>query len=142
MKTKGDDEIAMNYSEVIRSMIDKENELINHRITWLTTIQGLLFASLGFAWDKGNARSLIEVLCLLGVAISVVHFFALIAATRAIGRLFDWWEAHKPQGYEGPGVAGLPPYKNLILRYAVFWNWVPLIFLLAWAIIWHISAGV
>jgi hypothetical protein len=122
-------------------MIDRENELINHRITWLTTMQGLLFASLGFAWDKPTARPLIQVLCVLGVAISVVQFCALIASTTAIGRLFDWWENNKPQDYNGPDVAGWPPAKSLILRYMVFWNWVPLLFLGAWAVIWFVSTG-
>ncbi len=141
MKVQKNDTEAANSSKVIRSMIDRENDLINHRITWLTTIQGLLFASLGFAWDKPNAKPLIEMLCFLGIALSFVQLCALIAATRAIGGLFDWWETNKPEGYIGPGVAGRPPAKNRLLRYLVFWNWVPFLFLCAWVVIWHINVS-
>jgi len=128
-------------ADVVRSMIDRENELVNHRIGWLTTTQGLLFASLGFAWDKRDARALIGVVCFVGVAISVIHLFALIAATRAMGRLFDWWDANKPCDYIGPGVAGLNPSKNVVVRYIVFWNWMPPLFICAWALIWYLVAG-
>lgn len=36
----------------IRNLIRHENELINQRLTWLGTFQGLLLAALAFAWDK------------------------------------------------------------------------------------------
>jgi hypothetical protein len=129
------------YSEVVRSMIDRENDLINHRITWLTTIQGLLFATLGFAWEKQSAKVLIVILCILGIAISILQLFALISATRAICRLSDWWEANKPRDYTGPGVAGLAPRKHLISRYAVFWNWIPIFFFCTWVVILYIRAS-
>jgi hypothetical protein len=76
-------------SEVIRSMIDRENELINHRIGWLTTTQGLFFATLGFAWDKPGAANLVGVMCFIGVMISIIHFVGLIAATSALSRLSE-----------------------------------------------------
>ncbi len=126
----------MDTAETVRSMIDRENELINHRITWLMTIQGLMFAALGFAWEKSDAAALIHMLCLAGIAFSVVHLLALVSATRAIGRLSDWWETNKPADYFGPGITGRPPARSRILRYLVFWNWVPLIFLTSWAVIW------
>lgn len=54
-------EQAEKWAETIRTVIMHESEVINQRITWLMTTQGLLFASLGFAWDKGDAKSLITV---------------------------------------------------------------------------------
>jgi hypothetical protein len=33
-------------------MIMHENQLINDRVTWLLTFQGLLLAALGFAWER------------------------------------------------------------------------------------------
>ena len=132
---------APSYSDVIRSMIDRENDLINHRITWLTTIQGLLFASLGFAWDKHQTTVLIFVFCCLGIAISIIQLVALISATRAICGLSEWWEAHKPNDYFGPGVTGRSPAKNSLFRYLVFWNWIPLLFIVTWAIILYVRAS-
>ena len=39
--------------EIIRSMIQHENQLINERLTWLLTFQGLLLAALGFVGAQG-----------------------------------------------------------------------------------------
>lgn len=36
-----------------------ENDLMNHRIIWFITLQGLLFAALGFSWGKTDAKNLI-----------------------------------------------------------------------------------
>jgi hypothetical protein len=46
--------------ETVRQMIYHEGELINHRIGWLVTLQGLLFAALGFAWN--DAKELVYVI--------------------------------------------------------------------------------
>ena len=141
MKTKVTDTEAIDNSQVVRSMIDRENDVINHRITWLTTIQGLFFASLGFTWDKPTGAKLIGVLCLLGIAVSVIQLFALILATTAIRRLCDWWETNKPKNYNGPGVMGGYPPKYSIVFFITFWNWIPLLFIIAWVIVWFITAG-
>jgi hypothetical protein len=43
-------EQAADYLTVIRDMIKHENELVNQRLTWLFTFQGLLFTATGFLW--------------------------------------------------------------------------------------------
>ncbi len=140
MKDQTNRPLAHHPSEVIRSMIEGENELINQRINWLMTIQGLLFASLGFVWDKPTAVQLIKVLGLLGVSISIIMLVSLIGATRSQSRLWDWWESNKPKDYDGPDVGGLPPDKNYMLRYiGAIWNWIPIMFIAAWSIVWNIT---
>jgi len=39
---------AVDYLTVVRDMIKHENELVNQRLTWMFTLQGLLFAATGF----------------------------------------------------------------------------------------------
>ena len=128
--------IDIDRSYEVRSMIDKENDMIHHRITWLTTLQGLLFAALGFAWDKPTGTSLLYLLSFLGIAFSVIVLVALVAATNAMNRLIDWWDENKPESYDGPGVVGLHPPENKILRNIGFYLWVPVIFIIAWGIVW------
>lgn len=41
---------ATEYSTVIRGMIKHENELANQRLTWMFTLQGLLFAAASYLW--------------------------------------------------------------------------------------------
>jgi hypothetical protein len=120
------------HEATIRSMISEENALINHRVTWMSTLQGLLFAALGFAWDKANSRDLITVFCLLGILVAGFSFHTLITATRAMYRLYRWWLKREPTEYSGPGVMGLPPSSMNWLGYLTPWNFFPVIFFLAW----------
>jgi len=120
-------------------MIHRENEIINHRVTWLATMQGLLFAALGFAWDKPNIKPFVDLLCFLGTAMSLILFALLVGATAAMYRLSAWWDSHKPQGYEGPDVIGLRPFKWPLLRYLGPWSFIPFLFLVAWIVVWRIK---
>lgn len=123
--------------EIVRSMIEKENEFINHRITWLMTVQGLLFASLGFAWDKANVQGFMELLCVLGIAVSIIALCSLTWALIAIARLCDWWEANKPSDYRGPNVIGMSPPKNRVFRALGPPSYFPILFIIAWlAVLW------
>jgi hypothetical protein len=123
----------MSPDETLRGMIARENDLLNQRTTWLATLQGLLFAALGFAWDKKGAEPLIAVFCFLGVAISILSLLGFVSVSMAVHRLHDWWQAHRPADYQGPDVVGLPPRT----RWANPWNALPLLFGLAWlAVAW------
>lgn len=130
----------VSWAEVARSMIDAENRLINDRVGWLTTLQGLLFAGLGVVWDKSNATALIRMLCGLGMSISIIILLALIGSSRAQNRVLDWWDSNRPSDYTGPDVIGLRPPPNKFLRHLAPWNWLALVFLLTWIIIWLIRA--
>lgn len=116
----------------VRDMIKHENELMHHRITWLSTLHGLLFAALAFAWDnKNDAQVLIFVFSVLGILISLSTFTVLHTASGAISDLADWWETHKPSGYDGPGVIGRrtkKPWQRALYP----WNMLPILFTLAW----------
>ena len=132
------DKTYIDQSAEVRSMIDKENDMIHYRITWLTTLQGLLFAALGFVWGQTTGTPLIKLLSSLGIVFSIIIFVALIAATNAMNRLIDWWDENKPDDYNGPGVVGLHPPENKIGRNIGFYLWVPVVFIVAWGIVWVI----
>ena len=119
------------FSQTIRSMIDSENTLVNHRVGWLTTLQGLLFAALGFAWDKPTAASLVPIFCVLGIGTAFIVSLALIGATRAQVQLMAWWDQHKPTHYAGPDVVGLRPPPNLS-HFLAPWTWLAALFVVAW----------
>jgi hypothetical protein len=94
-------------AEIIRNMIRHENELVNHRITWLSQLQGLLFAALGFSWDNQDAHLLVYCLCLLGSLIALSSLVTLASGDEAINNTLYWWDIHKPIDYFGPDVIGL-----------------------------------
>jgi hypothetical protein len=96
------------WAEIIRSLLAHETEVINQRITWLVTIQGLLYTGLGFAWDKADARQLVTIFSILGTLVALSAHTALGFAFIAAQDLVQWWEDHK-DGYTGPDVAGGRP---------------------------------
>lgn len=50
--TKINNDGAIKIADRIREMIKHENELINHRVTWLLVIQGFSYTAVGVAWDS------------------------------------------------------------------------------------------
>jgi hypothetical protein len=124
---KGDD-IAGNAT---RSMIKNENDLINHRLTWLGTFQGLLLAALAFAWDKRDVWGVVTILCVLGALVALSTGVATWRANQAIKRLDALWDRSKPEDYSGPDVEGVRSHEG--------WLWfltpgyfIPWLFLSAW----------
>src|SRR4051812_28112493 len=113
-----------NYEAVIRQMITREDELTNQRMHWMAMFNGLLFAALGFAWDKSGARFLTVVFSILGFASSFLNALALIFASHAQRRLLSWWHCKKPAAYTGPGVIGCEPLDSKRLYSIYFTPWL------------------
>lgn len=72
------------YAATIRSMIAGENALVNSRMGWLLTLQGLLFAALSFVWNLHSALSVS--VAIVGLAVSFSLGFYLRCNMRSI----DW----------------------------------------------------
>jgi hypothetical protein len=130
-----------NYEEVVRQMITREDELTNQRMLWTAAFNGLLFAALGFAWDKPDTRFLAVIISLLGIATSVLNGLGLIFASNAQRRLLFWWKLNMPKHYAGPGVMGGEPLDPGRLYSFYFTPWILLafFFVLGWlAILWFV----
>jgi len=114
--------------DVVRDLIKHENDLINHRLTWFITSQGLLMAALGFAWGKADARDLIFVLCGLGLLTSVSTACVLWSGAAVIDQL-----AKKTCADDEPVIGG----RAGIRRFAYPWYSFPVLFGVSWAsILW------
>ena len=120
-----------NYEAVVREMITREDELTNQRMLWMAAFNGLLFAALGFAWDKPGARFLTVVFSILGFTASFLNGLALLFASLAQRRLLFWWQRRKPTPYTGPGVMGGKPLDSLRLYSFYFTPWILLALALA-----------
>jgi hypothetical protein len=113
----------------IRDLVKHEAALINNRISWMTTLQGLLFAALGFAWREG--RDVIYVLGCMGIAIAISTLASLRIASFAEERLLDQWDDNKPDDYNGPDVIGYRTDGKL-LWYLQPWRLLPVLFVISW----------
>ena len=125
------------HGKTIRAMIEHENHLVNYRLTWLITLQGLLFAALGFAWDKRDAWQIIVVFCVMGIFSAVSCLVSLSYTQRAIYQLEKWWKNYKPVGYDGPEVIGFPLSRAALLMLP--WLILPVLFILGWASIFVVN---
>jgi hypothetical protein len=120
----------MHDADTLRSMVQQETEQIHRRISWLGTLQGFLFASLGFSWGKNN--SLTFIICLLGLAIALLIFISIVAATLAMRRIRMVWLEKKPQEYKGPDIFGFFPDRAQFTQFTSPEILVPLAFAAAW----------
>ena len=120
-----------------RDLIESENEMINHRMMWLLTIQGLLFASFFLVWrgkkeignEDGEIRAKeIYTIYAIGVfsavSVGIVLFFGLntikciVESTPVAGRQYVIGLSHGP----------VPPWVHYLLP----WNSLPVLFVVAW----------
>jgi hypothetical protein len=121
------------YESVVRQMITDENTLTNQRMLWMAAFNGLLFAALGFAWDKPRAHFLAIVFSVLGVTASALNGIVLISAAHAQRRLLLWWHEKGPHDYDGPGVMGHEPMdKKMYSHYLAPWVQLAFAFAAGW----------
>ena len=113
-------------AETIRSMIRHENELINARMGWMTTSQGLLFAAFSVLITRKETPipllllakgTLFYILPILGIAVSGITIRGVWYAQKAIRKLRQWWcdklVGLKKEGYlyQGPPEIGFSDEK-------------------------------
>ena len=119
------------YAQITRSMIQHENELINHRMGWMWALQGLLAAAASFIWK--NEVAVVQLLCAFGFLSSISFALCFRSSTRAIDKLHQGWKdyASKHPGYEGPPVIGAFE-PNKIFTYLYPWYSLPWLSALFW----------
>lgn len=91
------DEMKSRY-DAISQQINREDDLVNKRLTWTLTFSGLLFAALGFlAGTNKPDQAVLDVfkiaLPLMGIAISLAGLFGVLAAYIQLYYLTGEWES-------------------------------------------------
>lgn len=94
-----------------RAAIEHENTLVNHRLTWLLTSQGFLFAGFGLVYTSKKDSSpdiiyslfLLSLICLVGIAVSYKVCRDIEGASRQLAELDHWWhKTYAPRAFENP----------------------------------------
>ena len=111
-----------------------ENEMINQRLTWLGTLEGLLLAALAFAWGKPEAKFIIYILGLLGIAVALSIAEGTSRANAALANLGTYWDKTKPKDYRGPDVEDVRSQSGCF-GWLMPGRFLPLAFAVAWALI-------
>lgn len=102
--------------DVLRQMMSEENTVLNHRMTWMWTLQGLLFTSIGFLWDKSPMATFF--ICITGVVSCLSIGFSLHCGVRAIHKLER--SSNNPST-----IIGLES-SNVRLQFLLPWNLLPI----------------
>lgn len=105
----------------------------------MLAFEGLLFASLGFAWNDG--RLLVElVLAPLGAGVALLTRSSLLVQVEAVHELEMWWDDNRGD-YVGPDVVGIRKQRRGFKQILWPWNALPWSFAAAWTIAALISVG-
>jgi hypothetical protein len=74
------------YYQLYRQRIDREDDLVHQRVTWLLTGQSILFAAWGMSAKQGGTppAASTAVLVAVGLAVCVVLYPGILAALVAI----------------------------------------------------------
>ena len=122
------------YAAITRSMIEHENTLLNHRMTWMWTLQGLLVAATGVMWNIHF--SLVLLICVFGFCSSISVGVSLRSALRAISSLLkDWGDrVSSDSEYNGPRVIGSPAIRRYITVLHP-WNFLPWLMAIVWVLL-------
>ena len=121
----------------LREMVRHEDAQRDSRMTWLCQLEGLLFASLGFAW--GKSKRLTNVLIALGMIVAVFVFLGLVTGTLAHKNISNQWRKLRPRDYNGPDIFGLYSEKFWFLAFLAPENIIPIVFFVAWILVWRAS---
>ena len=129
---QGVDDIEKERQKIV-DRIKHENELINHRMTWLGAFHGLLFASVYLSLDKPILKFLIYIACFVGVFISVSIGYAIHRANVGIDRASKEWDRIKPKSWFGLDVEGYR--SNDGIAWLMPGNFIPWVFMFSWVLI-------
>ncbi|MCP4700878.1 MAG: hypothetical protein GY862_29090 [Gammaproteobacteria bacterium] len=128
-----DYEQAFKYNAEIRAMIMHENTLLNQRIGWMWTLQGLLFTAMSLLWKDHSAPGIVIIISLVGLLSSVSIGYSFSRATAAIRGLLktadDFKEEHANQ-FKLPPTIGLRTSDSL--QWLLPWKSMPFVIGAAW----------
>jgi len=118
------------HADILRKMWQHEDTIANHRITWFTTTQGLLFAALAIVFRE-QAHRLSPILVCVGLGSCVLTSISLFLGVKAKNNLQIWWRDNGCK-YTGPPVVGYYFEAGANKGHFSPSNLLPLLFLTAW----------
>ena len=134
----------------VRSAIEHENHLTNHRFTWLLTSQGFLFAAFALLFQastkvdvlselRGFYRVVLAALGFSGMLIAIYLHLGLRAAQIHHNRLRDWWLARPDTNlHRHPPICGTDfgrpteVFSYYRFPFVLFLAWLALVPIVLW----------
>jgi hypothetical protein len=121
---------------IIREMIRHEDKLRTERLGWLLTLNGFLFAALGFAWGAKEASRLVFVLAILGVVVGLSALAAMNISGQAVRQLRNWSDELPGKAWAAPVMGTRSADLPLWARILVPWRVLPWALVVAWPLLY------
>jgi hypothetical protein len=123
------------FYDYTTQQIERENDLINNRLSWMLTFQGFLFAALALVVNKDTepAVGLIfkNVLPIIGIAVALLAFLGVLAAYISIDNIKQKWKKQLGnQQYPPAHGTPLASFLGRITSYGI-----PISIVIAWLLI-------
>jgi hypothetical protein len=132
--------ISEKYNRYCREL-DKEDKLLNDRVTWLLVSQSILFAAVQLG-GQGPGGNIVEIIARVGCALSVIIWLSVLAAVLSFLRYHSQLKKCCPPAND-PDKAYPQVHRsrlNIILGFIAPFV-LPIIFFLAWLCIIHACKG-
>ncbi len=68
----------------VSAQVQHENELLNHRLTWMWTLQGLLFAAYGFLSRESIEKFTATTVCVVGIVSCISIGYSLLVGVKVL----------------------------------------------------------
>ena len=83
---------AKDYYEQMRDLLKHEDSLMGQRMNGLFTVQGILFAAVGFVWREYADRRIILMIGAIGCIAAALYGIELYLGNRAIKDILREWD--------------------------------------------------
>ena len=115
-----------NVIDAKAQLVEQENEMIDHRMIWLLTLQGLFF--LGMVTGRKEDVPPTEVVAGIGIATTVSLSMAITFGLEAIKCIVDSTPQHLHEYIIGLPNNGIPANLHVLLP----WELMPILFVVLW----------
>ena len=122
------------YCNHLSHQIEREDGLVNNRLTWILTTQGLLFTAFALTASEGidpNIKDiLLKALPWIGLLVGLVGCLGILAANLAIQGLKKQWRVlnynyvPRPFGGDIISIFGLIPCLSLPIIFIAAWIYI------------------
>jgi fatty acid desaturase len=131
VESNGKLELEREYAAVVRDLIQRENEITNHRFTWMLILQGILFAATASLFSVHWFP--VVVLACLGIMTSLSFSVGLVNSSKSRRHLRASWQERMATRQElmkdMPPIDGAYPTKFTVLQP---WIFIPVVVVVTW----------
>jgi hypothetical protein len=117
--------------DIVRSMIQHEDDVLNHRLVWMLAVQSLLVTALGIFWGKEVLAS--WTIISFGLVSNLSFMYSLSVSHNAIEDLKKKWKNKFPDDdpKDLPTLQSDPNCKVMFMP----WKLLPILVFLMWFIL-------